>query len=241
MPKTYLLILGAPRSGTTLLTAMIGCHTDVAMLNEELGDGIQSVLSKPIVGNKLCIPNQIELEARKPTWARLFGPSVHQRLYQTGFFRYQPESSLSIEDYTERYKPLKMIGILRDGNAVLSSIQRRGKQSLAVAAHRWRRAVEILHALNERPDCDLLLLTFEDLVTDPEGTMRRVAAHLGMSFQEQMLEGYAHTPIYSNRTIDSGRAMELSTEALDFNVASTFPETFETYQRLCAEGALKPA
>lgn len=229
---TTLLVLGAPRSGTTLLTAMIGCHSDVAMLNEEFGAGINSVLSKPVVGNKLCIPNQIELTKRKPKWARLFGPSVHRHLYRAGFFRYRPESALSIEDYIERYAPLKVIGILRDGNAVLSSIMRRGEQPLAVAAHRWRRAVEILDTLAHRPDCDLLLLTFEALVGDPEGTMRRVAAHLGLPYEPKMLDGYAHTPLYSNSSIDPERATKPRSQPLDFDVAAEYPEAMATYERL---------
>ena len=45
--RPYLLLIGAPRSGTTLLATMIGRHTDVGMLNEDVsGRGIGISLEK---------------------------------------------------------------------------------------------------------------------------------------------------------------------------------------------------
>jgi hypothetical protein len=241
MSKSYLLILGAPRSGTTLLTAMIGRHNDVAMLNEEFGDAIDKIVSKPIVGNKLCIPNQIELDHKKPSWARLLGPAVHDRLYRHGYFTQRPEATRSINEYLSTKSPIKVIGILRDGNAVISSIIRRGKQTEDTATYRWRRSLDILHDLSERPEVDLLLLTFEQLVQTPEDTMTRVANFLEIPFQSQMLEGYAFTPIYSNQGIDPERASRHKTNEVDFALADRFPETAALYETLVAKAAPVPA
>lgn len=241
MSKTYLLILGAPRSGTTLLTAMIGRHNDVAMLNEEFGDAIDKIVSKPIVGNKLCIPNQIELDRKKPSWARLLGPAFHDRLYRRGYFARRPEAARSINEYVATKTPLKIIGILRDGNAVISSIVRRGEQTEATATYRWRRSIDILHALSQREDVDLLLLTFEQLVRTPEETMKRVAAFLERPFQPQMLEGYAFTPIYSNNGIDPERAARNRSDGVDYALADRFPETMALYDALVGHAAPVPA
>jgi hypothetical protein len=232
MSKTYLLILGAPRSGTTLLTAMIGRHNDVAMLNEEFGDAIDKIISKPVVGNKLCIPNQIELEQKKPAWARLLGPAVHDRLYRSGYFTQRPEATRSINEYLSTKTPIKVIGILRDGNAVISSIVRRGEQTEETATYRWRRSLDILDSLSQRTDVDLLLLTFEQLVQTPEETMKRVSEFLGVAFQPQMLEGYAFTPIYSNKGIDPDRASRHKTEEVDYALSDRFPETIALYDTL---------
>ncbi|MGH7845548.1 MAG: sulfotransferase, partial [Candidatus Binatia bacterium] len=38
MEQRHVLVLGAPRSGTTLLASMIARHRDVSMLDEYRGD-----------------------------------------------------------------------------------------------------------------------------------------------------------------------------------------------------------
>lgn len=195
--RTYLLVLGAPRSGTTLLTAMIGRHDDIAMLNEDLLGTMRKVIGKPVVGNKLCVPNQIELRKRGAAWVR--------KLQRKGYLQYRPASSISIEDYMAR-EPLKLVAIIRDAESVVSSIMGRGQKSYELAVYRWRRSIEVIHELNERWPERLFLLTFEQLVSDPERAMRGVAEHLGVEYQRKMLEGYAFTPIYENNGIDSGRA-----------------------------------
>lgn len=241
MSQTTLLILGAPRSGTTLLTAMIGRHHDVAMLNEEFGDAVSKLLSKPIVGNKLCIPNQIELDRKKPAWARLFGPFLHDRLYRHGYFKRHPEAARSIDEYLETNTPIKVIGILRDGNAIISSVMRRGEQTFETAAYRWRRSIEIFDTLSQRLGPDVLLVTFEDLVQAPEDTMRQVANFLEIPFQQQMLEGYAYTPIYSNKGIDPERATQHKQNGTDHGLSERFPETLERYDALVQKTRKAPA
>ncbi|HEX2228509.1 MAG TPA: sulfotransferase, partial [Candidatus Binatia bacterium] len=62
----HLLILGAPRSGTTLLATMISRHTEIGILNEDRGWAMRRLLGKTVVGNKRCVPNQIELKKRHP-------------------------------------------------------------------------------------------------------------------------------------------------------------------------------
>ncbi len=232
MPRTYILILGAPRSGTTLLTAMIGSHDEVAMLNEDYGRAMDDILAKPMVGNKLCIPNHIELTRKKPYWTRRFGPWLHYHLYRRGYFRYRPEASLSIEDYLTSYSPLKIIGIIRNGNAIISSIMKRGEQPYEVAAYRWRRSVEILHELHTHQAAELLLLSFEQLVREPEQTVEHISDYLELSYDPKMLQGYAHTPEYSNRQIDPDRAMRAEREGIDFGLAEHYPEAYARYEQL---------
>lgn len=216
---------------------MIGRHDDVAMLNEHFGHAIRELLSKPVVGNKLCIPNHIEMVEKRPRWLQFFGGKfLFDRLYHHGYFRYRPEALLSIEDYL-RMKPLKIVGIIRDGNAVVSSIARRGKQPLEVATYRWRRSIEILSELQARHDEKLLLLSFERLVSEPEEAMQAVAAHLGIPYQPKMLEGYAHTPNYSNKRIDASKAAETKKAELDFDIEQSQPDVYQKYSRLLSHCA----
>ncbi len=231
MKKTFLLVLGTPRSGTTLLAAMIGCHDEVAMLNEDFGSAVRNLVGKRIMGNKLCVPNQIELTKRGAAWRRVFK--------RRGYLQYQPSSDLSIADYLSD-RPCKLVATVREGNAVISSIMKRGEQPYKLAAYRWCRGIEVLHELNARRDVPLLLLSFDELVSEPEQAMRAVARHLDVPYQPEMLEGYAHTPIYNNKGIDASKAKRPRSEGADFNLESRYPEIYDKYQSLlrqCRERA----
>lgn len=222
--KEYLLVLGAPRSGTTLLTAMIGCHDDVAMLNEDFRSAVRNLVSKRIAGNKLCVPNQIELRRRGGgVWVR--------RLQRRGFLTRVPESKYAIEDYLD-WGSLKFITIVRNGNAVISSIMKRGRQSRTEAAYRWCRSLEVISELKTLHRDQVLVLTFEQLVACPESTMQQVAHHLEISYQSKMLEGYAYTPIYSNQGIDASKAQTEVPRDEAWDVAREYPEAYQRYAEL---------
>lgn len=230
---THLLVLGAPRSGTTLLAAMIGCHDQVGMLSEDFGTAVRHIVGKPVVGNKLCVPNHIEMRQTRPEWVRLVGTRGFHKLHQYGYFRYRPEALLCIEDYLS-WENVKLIAIIRDGNAVVSSIMKRGEQPYEVAAYRWRRSIEVISELrNEHPET-LLVLSFEHLVKQPAIAMHRVAEHLGLPFQSQMLEGYRYTRAYPNENIDPTRVESSRASRLVTDLSQTEPEAYAQYEALRA-------
>lgn len=233
MQKTHLLVLGAPRSGTTLLTTMIGRHDEVGMLNENFGRAMQDLVSKRVVGNKLCIPNHIEVQKKRAAWLRFLGTRGYYTLHKYGYFQYRPEALLSIEDYLQ-WKPLKIIGIIRDGNAIVSSIMKRGKQPESVARYRWRRSIEILSYLHSHHSEKLLLLSFSQLVSTPELAMKAVASHIDLPYQPAMLKGYAFTPNYNNKKIDASKAIN-GTKSPSVSLQNSEPGTYEAYQVLLDE------
>jgi len=225
---TNLLVMGAPRSGTTLLAAMIGRHSEVAMLSEHFGSAVKDVISKPIAGNKLCIPNHIEINEKRSRWVNLLPPHLFHLLHQYGYFQYSPEGQVSITDYLQ-WGPLKIVGIVRDGNAVISSITERGGQSLDVAIYRWRRSIDILTELSDQLGDDFFLISFDQLVTQSENAMQAVAAFLDIPFESEMLQGYAYTPNYSNQKIDSSKAKK---RGMDLNLSKEYPDTFSKFTDL---------
>ncbi len=223
MSQKLLLIIGSPRSGTTLLNAMIGSHPDVAMLNEDFGHAVFNIIATPMVGNKLCVPNQIEMSET--------GSYVQRQLQKRNLFQYRPQADLSIEDYIDR--GAKIIATVRHPDPVINSIEKRGKKDRKLATYRWVRAIDIIDELQRTMGERLLLVGFPNLVLSPEKVMRRVSEFLSLPFDDAMLEGYAHTPIYSNKGIDSSKASELDLE-ISSEVLTAHPTSVEKYRSLLA-------
>ena len=221
--KQYLLILGAPRSGTTLLTTMIGRHSEVGLLNEDKGWAMKQIVGKTVVGNKRCIPNQIELQKRSPLAARCFK--------DWGLIKEYQSSKYSIEDYLQ-LPNLKILGLIRRGEDVIASNMGRGRKDFKAASYRWCRAIEILDALKSRHDRSVMIVCFEDLVLHPEANMRRVAEFLALEFEERMLEGPHYNPYYPESSFNVDKANSTDTQKERFRLEETCAASYETYRRL---------
>lgn len=194
------------------------------MAIEDEGWTITKFVSKEIAANKLCIPNQIELSER----ASLLKSAMRKFGLRPG----GPTSRRNIEDYLA-LGDMRVLAILRDGNAVISSIMKRGGQTFETAAQRWSRAVEIIDSLRERVPERLHVVSYEALVTDPEATMREVCAFLAIPFQSKTLEGYKFNPIYpGEERIDAARARRHEREEMDFGLENRLPVALRTYRKL---------
>lgn len=63
----HTLVVGTPRSGTTLVTSLIGGHPDTIAMSECLFCEENKIVSPAkIVANKLCCPNQVQLNNPPP-------------------------------------------------------------------------------------------------------------------------------------------------------------------------------
>ena len=233
MEKRHLLILGAPRSGTTLLATMISRHTEIGILNEDRGWSMQRLLGKTIVGNKRCIPNQIEIKKRN---------RLHFRLWKKiGLLREHQQSEYCIEDYLT-LPHIQVIGLIRNGNDVISSGMRRGQKSFRGASYRWLRAIEIIHELKTRLPDSVLVVSFEDLVMYPRENMKRVARFLKVDYQDRMLEGPVYNPWYPESGMNEEKVNRSEKENIDFRLAERFPAAELQYRQLlrwCETVALK--
>ena len=216
----HLLILGSPRSGTTLLTAMLGCHSKIAILSENYPCTEFKVVGKQIKGNKLCIPNQIELKHGLLTKVIDILVTLYQRVgnliknilnMRTPIARGR-KARLSIRDYENVASNLVIIGIIRSPKDVVSSIYKRGQQSKRTAEYRWRRAIEVLYELycDRSESTDLLIVHYNQLVEKPELVMKRCLNILDCEYEDSVLTGYLHTPQYKGRKgIDKNKISQL--------------------------------
>jgi Sulfotransferase domain len=223
MEARHLLILGAPRSGTTLLATMIGRHTEIGVLNEDKGWAMRRILGKTIVGNKRCVPNQIELKKR-----RIF----HLRFFKTiGLTKEYQSSEYSIEEYLS-LPNIRIIGLIRGGNDVISSVMNRSEKAFRVASYRWCRAIEVIHELKTRHPEVVLIVSFEDLVLNPKVNMERVAAFLGVEYQDRMLEGPQYNPWYQELDMNKEKVNRSNKEQIDFHIPQRFPNVYQKYAEL---------
>jgi len=215
--RRHLLILGAPRSGTTLLAAMIGCHDDIGLLVESKRMVFTEIAGKAVVGNKLCVPNQIEFEAN---WDRRV----------SRFSKAPLEKYLALPNF-------KLVLIVRHVEAVASSIKKRAGKPNETALMYWRRGIEIMHELKQRLAQDAVVIAFENMLANPERHMRRVTDLLELPYQEKMLDGYKYNPYYrefSGFDLSRANAPQQTRETSDF--ASKHPEIWKKYLELCAAG-----
>lgn len=225
MKRRHLLILGAPRTGTTLLATMISRHTDIGILNEDDGWSMRRLLGKLVVGNKRCIPNQIEMEQRGKLRLRLWKKIGLMKEYQSSLF--------SIEDYLTLPR-IQIIGIIRNGDDAISSGMNRGRKSFRGAAYRWCRAIEIMHELTTRFPERVLIVSFEDLVMRPRENMQRVAEFLGVEYQDRMLEGPVFNPWYPEEGMNEEKVNRSRKEKIDFKLETQFPSVYNEYLELLA-------
>lgn len=222
---THLLVLGAPRSGTTLLACMIARHTEIALLREDLGMTVKKLLSKKVIGNKLCVPNQIEIDR-----TRVFGRKVFRKV---GIFKQSPSSRFCIKDYF-RLGNTKIIAIIRDGNDVILSSMKRGNKSFRTSAYRWRRSVQIISDLKSTYGEKVLVLSFEDLVAQPERLMKSVSRFLELPYQEEMLDGYKFSTKYPEAEIVKSKAFSHREKGSELDLPGRFPEVYRQYEQLKA-------
>lgn len=210
--RTNLLILGAARSGTTLLAAMLASHSQIGVLFEDLWGGAGRILVKRYKGVKLCVPNQIELQYRWSVLdlilARIPKLNTMPPLFKTATSKY------SITDYLLNDQ-LKIVAIIRDFDSVTSSRLKRTKRTKEIAISEWSRAIEVIHTLYGDYKDRMVVVEFNSLVKAPEETSMALCAFLGIQFEQSMLEAHKHTPIYQADKIDASKAAASETTTIN--------------------------
>jgi len=231
----HLLILGAPRSGTSLLSSLLAKHDDIAVLYEDYGDSISKIIAKKYAANKLCIPNQIQLSTRRHKIRSMFFNFIlRYQPFRSLLRNYRyPLSYMSIEDYLQ-LEGIKIVAIVRDGNDVVSSIMKRGiNKDFHDASKWWVKAIETLYTVWENNKNNVFLVTFDDMVSDSECVVKKLAEFLDVKYQEEMLEGYKYTPVYTGSSgIDASKARKKKSDAVDYKIKEKFPDAYNKYLKL---------
>lgn len=199
----HILVLGVPRSGTTLLSAAVGAHSRVCMLDEFTGNGFRFITGGKIKGVKLCVPNQIALSKKWKPWYSLPHSNgfVRKNFVEARF----PLSRLSIRDY-RRFASLRIIVILRDPDSVVSSIMRRANRRKQVAVRLWTMGMETFDVLEREQTSTIRFVDFDKFVVDPRETLESLCEFLGIAFEDRMLRAHEFSTYYASDSFNASKA-----------------------------------
>jgi LPS sulfotransferase NodH len=208
-----IFVVGAPRSGTTLLRLILNRHPEIGLCDETFffyyaarrrrafGD-----LANPRHRRRLI---DAYLSTRRIQETGLDLGALGDRLARDGtsydaFFstllRFYAEShgktrwgektplhAAELPTLAAWYPDCRVVHIVRDPRDVVSSLQRMpwGARSVLRNARVWKRLTAPPNA--DRARIERMIVRYENLVTDPPGTVRSVCDFLGVSYEPQML------------------------------------------------------
>ena len=199
-----IFIEGAPRSGTTLLQAILACHPEIAATGTEShlfdsGHGVGALFDNlegtpghdPYLAGFLSRERLVSLvrefcDGVLEEMRSRIAPDARYVLEKTPASYRQPEVPLRRK--LECYPDAWYVHIVRDAGAVSRSLQRQPRLPRGAITRRWRNAAvsAIRATFGELPR--YIELSYEDLVADPASTAESVFARLGLETDEELRE-----------------------------------------------------
>lgn len=173
LPKPPIFIGGAPRSGTTLLISILGSHPHIHAIDYETASFHPRFRPEKLLAALLFEPGN----RRRKRIAR----------GKTRYCEKTPANIRHIDELFDFYKGrIRFINIFRDGRDVVTSRHPEDPDQYWVPIRRWvqdtKRGIEA-----ERRGL-VLSIRYEDLVAQPEATIRKVCDYIGEPFHPAMLE-----------------------------------------------------
>lgn len=217
MPEPFPFIVGNPRSGTTLLRALLDSHPRLAVPPEsyfvvtlahlrelyERDDGlaVESLTADLLQHRRFKrwdLPERALREALDRSAPTSYADAIRTvyALYaeRHGKSRYADKTPKYVEDLhllTELFPEALFVHIVRDGRDVALSYLEVdwGPNSMIEAARRWRHRVELGREAGAALGPERYMeVRYEDLVADPERELREVCRFISVEFEPAMFE-----------------------------------------------------
>lgn len=178
-----LIILGTQRSGTTLLTRILSTHSDLFLQNEI---SVESVFGSNKLEDILRnINNQVQ---------NRHGRTINQLLVDMQKSKWglkDPELTYHLDSLKLLSNKSKFLHLVRDGRAVVNSYMN-NKWGLGTTAYtgalRWNKEVNLIENFLNENACDYLTIKFEDLVSQPEVTLKNICHFTGLQYEKSLLD-----------------------------------------------------
>lgn len=224
----HFFIVGAQRSGTTLLRLILNKHPDIGIPEESsflfpylkrkvLMDDrpvsykrkltfFEYVLNDPQFAKWNIRIDPVEM-LKKPeaTLRELIGflySSFCEKHGKTICGDKSPKFIRKLNTIRECYPESKFIHIVRDGRDTYLSLRRKEyalSRSTAVAAVEWRTKVLLANRFLSRCPQRTITIRYEDLISDPPAVINKVCDFLGVKYVETMLSFWKDAERYIDR------------------------------------------
>ncbi|MCB9422221.1 MAG: sulfotransferase [Ardenticatenaceae bacterium] len=222
--KQQIFIGGCSRSGTTLLGAMIGAHSDMICSPEShfKMDVLRALEKGKVNANPSALMTLIQRHWRFKIWelelppielfnddsdepvlARLLNWIIDQYAQQqersqaSKWVDHTPENISYAHSLLQLFPNARFIHIVRDGRAVAASIMPLdwGPNSIMKTSRWWMRMMSFGLAAEKALGPEIIMqVKYEDLVLEPEPTMRSISQFLGIEYEPAMLHATGFNP-----------------------------------------------
>jgi hypothetical protein len=204
-------IVGMPRSGTTLLTALLDGHPQVLVLNEThafkwigAADPVVGLFRVPFYRDAFPEGGSERRELEAALRRRVSGPvdigtgltALAESLREISpaaanarlWIEKTPRHYLRARELVEAFgETTRIVFMLRDPRDVVASHAAKWGRSLQRVARHWAEADALAQRYHARWPAAVCTLRYEDLVREPEATTRQVASHFGIEWSEDLM------------------------------------------------------
>ncbi len=191
IPTPKVILLGTQRSGTTLLTRILSCHSEFFIQNEV---SVESTFIQKKKDEILVKINE-QIKKRHSKDIQTLLQSENKSLW--GFK--DPELTYHLDALRDFVPETKFILLIRDARGVVNSYME-NKWGLGTNAYtgaiRWENEVNSLEEFASILGSNCLTVKFEELVSHPGSVIASVCEHLDIDFEEEMLSFHKVAPTF---------------------------------------------
>jgi len=180
-----IIVIGVPRSGTTLLASMLGGHPDISMMDECYNKNIFKQIGTKLIGNKIACDGMVcsYKEVRIPIIGSLVNRIVNILFRNRQLIRYITVYNYSIENLI--YMGAKFIIIERNKEDVIDSNVVRGKMPKWIAKMKYKYGMKTIRYLKNNYDIkgmqsEHIVIKYEELLSDTNKQLRDICDFLNV-------------------------------------------------------------
>lgn len=193
--QRHIFVVGAPRSGTTLLEAILAVHPNFASLRQELAIfSFRNIFQLERLAFSLAETETTETLFRESTNIVEFYDKLAESVLRNKggkrFLEKTPQNVLHLSFLRNNFPNAQFINIIRDGRDCYCSAQTNPyviqSKSAEKYAKYWRRCIESRSAFKDDPN--IIDIRYEELTSDTERVTRNLMNFLGEDFLPEQLQ-----------------------------------------------------